>query len=387
MPTYEDRGVSPHKPDVKKAIKNINQGIFPNAFCKAIPDVISNSEDHCFLLHADGAGTKSSLAYIYYKENNDIDAFEGIAHDSLVMNLDDLLSVGAVNNFILSNTIGRNYKLISGEIIGKIIHGYSNLIQSLESFGVKIHNCGGETADLGDLARTIIVDSVMAVRMLKKDFIDCGKVKPNQDIVGLASFGKASYEDKYNSGIGTNGFTAARHEVLSSKYKEKYPESFAPEILDLAYTGKFDLNDKLPDTDLTVGQALLSRTRTYIPIMKDIYEKYKNNISAVFHNTGGGQTKCLNFGTNIKYIKNNLFPLSPIFKLIKENTNLSMYEMHRVFNMGHRMEIVCDPKISSAIIKISEKYGVEARIIGKTEPADNSSLIITTPDEVLEYEK
>ncbi|MDO9399282.1 MAG: AIR synthase-related protein [bacterium] len=387
MINYEDRGVSPHKPDVKNAIIGIDQGIFPNAFCKAIPDILCGSKDHCLLLHADGAGTKSSLAYIYYKENEDLNVFEGIAQDSLVMNLDDLLCVGAVDTFILSNTIGRNYKLINGEILKKIIFGYTKMIKLLEPYGIQIYNCGGETADIGDLTRTIIVDSVLATRILKKNFIDCSKVKANHDIIGLASFGKAVYEEEYNSGIGSNGLTAARHEILSSKYKEKYPESFAPEISNFCYTGKFNLNDKLPNTNLTIGKAILSPTRTYAPVIKEVLNKYKNSISAVFHNTGGGQTKCLNFGNNIKYIKNNLFPIPPIFKLIKENTSLSQYEMHRVFNMGHRMEIVCDPKVSLEIIKISEKYEVEARIVGKTELANNSSLTIITPDEVLEYIK
>ncbi len=384
MINYEARGVSPHKPDVKSAIKDIDQGLFPRAFCKAIPDIFG-SKDNCFLLHADGAGTKSSLAYIYYKENNDSGVFEGIAQDSLVMNLDDLLCVGATEKFILSNTIGRNYKLISGEIIKKVISGYVKVINLLEPYGIKIYNCGGETADLGDLVRTIVVDSVLATKILKKSFIDCSKVRPNQDIVGLASFGKAVYEKEYNSGIGTNGFTSARHEVLSAKYKKKYPESFAPDIVKLAYTGKFDLNDRLPGTKITVGQGLLSPTRTYAPVVKDILKKYRSGISAIFHNSGGGQTKCLNFGEKIKYIKDNLFPAPPIFKLIKENTDLTQYEMHRVFNMGHRLEFVCDPKISAQIIKISEKYGIEGRVVGRTEPAPKTSLSLETSDEILNY--
>jgi len=263
--------------------------------------------------------------------------------------------------------------------------GYSQVTDLLKKYGLDIYNCGGETADLGDIVRTLTVDSVLATNILKKDFIDCSQVKPGQDIVGLASFGQAIYEDKYNSGIGTNGFTAVRHEILNSYYKEKYPESFAPEIKDMAYTGKFRLNDPLPETPLTVGQALLSPTRTYAPIIKEILSKFKKNISAIFHNSGGGQTKCLNFGRNIKYIKNNLFPPPPIFKLIKENTNLSAYEMHRVFNMGHRMEIVCEPSVSSEITKISEKFNVAARLVGKTEHGDKTSLSLITAEEKLKY--
>ncbi len=385
MPTYEDRGVSPHKPDVKNAIKNIDQGLFPNAFCKAIPDVLGNSDDHCLLLHADGAGTKSSLAYIYYKENNDLSVFRGIAQDSLVMNLDDLLCVGATGPFILSNTIGRNYHLISGQIIKEIILGYANLSELLNKYGVEINNCGGETADLGDLVRTLIVDSTIAARIKREDFIDASQVKPGQVIVGLASFGQAIYEDKYNSGIGSNGLTSIRHEILSSKYKDKYPESFAPEIKNIAYTGKFELNDKLPETNISVGQALLSPTRTYAPIILKILKKYRKKISAIIHNSGGGQTKCFNFGQNIKYIKDNLFVPPPLFKLIKDNTEITNYEMHRVFNMGSRMEIICDKEISSEIINISKEYNVEAQIIGRTEEGRGTSLIIVAPDETLEY--
>lgn len=387
MISYEARGVSPHKPDVKRAIKKINQGLFPEAFCKAIPDFLCNDKNFCFLLHADGAGTKSSLAYICYKQNNDASVFEGIAQDSLVMNLDDLLCVGATSDFVLSNTIGRNYKIISGEIIERIVSGYVKVIKTLEPYGIKIHNCGGETADIGDLVRTVVVDSVLATRLPRKLFIDCSKVKPGQDMVGLASFGRAVYEKEYNSGIGTNGFTCARHEVLSKKYRVKYPESFSPDIYKMAYIGKFDLNDKLPSTKITVGKALLSPTRTYSPIIKDILKKHRGSISAIFHNSGGGQTKCLNFGKKIKYIKDNLFPAPPIFKLIKENTNLSPFEMYRVFNMGNRMEIVCDPKISSKIIRLSAKYNVEARIIGRTESAPKTSLRIVVGDEILEYDR
>ncbi len=385
--TYEDRGVSPHKPEVKEAIKNIDQGLYPRAFCKAIPDVLSGSADHCLILHADGAGTKSSLAYVYYKETGDIKVFESLAQDSLVMNLDDVICVGATGPFVLSNTIGRNLKLINGDIIKAVIKGYDQMIKLLRQDEVEINSCGGETADLGDLARTIILDSVLATRMLRRDFINAGNVKAGQDIVGLASFGQAVYEEQYNSGIGTNGFTAARHEVLSKKYRDKYPESFAPEIHDLAYTGKFDLLDKLPQTNLTVGQALLSPTRTYAPVIKDVLAECRQDISAIFHNSGGGQTKCLNFGHNIRYVKDNVFSLPPIFKLIKENTNLADYEMYRVFNMGSRMEIVCDSAVSQKIIEIAGKYKIKAKVVGRTEKNNQGvALIIKTPDnQILEY--
>ena len=382
MPSYEDRGVSPHKPDVKKAILAIDQGLYPKAFCKAIPDIISNQEDYCFLLHADGAGTKSSLAYLQYKENNDPSVFRGIAQDSLVMNLDDLLCVGALGPFILSNTIGRNYKLIDGEIIKQIIEGYQDQANLMKEHGIDVVNCGGETADLGDLVRTVIIDSTIAVRMKRSHFIDASLVKPDQVIVGLSSSGQATYETKYNSGIGTNGFTSARHEVLNNEY----PESFAPEIYDLAYTGKFKLSDKLKDTPLTVGEALLSPTRTYAPILKLVLDEYRDNISAIFHNSGGGQTKCINFGENIRYVKDNLFNTPPIFNLIRESNNLSNHEMYRVYNMGSRMEIVCDSKVADKIIDISNKFKVDAQVIGRTEKSDKTEVLIKTKDEEIKYE-
>jgi len=386
MSNYEDRGVSPHKPDVKKAILSLDQGLYPKAFCKAIPDVINNDQDYCFLLHADGAGTKSSLAYIYFKENNDVNVFHGMAQDSLVMNLDDLLCVGALGPFVLSNTIGRNYRLIDGEIIKQVIEGYQKQAELLKEYGIEIVNCGGETADLGDLVRTIIVDSTIAVRMKRSEFIDASLVKPDQVIVGLASFGQAEYETKYNSGIGTNGFTSARHEVLNIEYRDKYPESFAPEIFDLAYTGKFKLSNKLEGTPLTVGEALLSPTRTYAPIIKEVLGEYRERISAIFHNSGGGQTKCINFGNKIRYIKDNLFDTPPIFNLIRQSNNLSNYEMYRVYNMGSRMEIVCDKQVADKIIEISNKFKVEAQIIGRTEKNDKTELIIKVGDEEIKYE-
>lgn len=386
MATYEERGVSSFKQDVIKATEQTYKGIFPNAFCRAVPDVIGGSPDHCFLLHADGAGTKSSLAYLYYRQYGDPEIFKGIAQDSLVMNLDDLLCVGATGPFILSNTIGRNAKLINGEIIKAIIAGYEECIENLKKYNIEVTTCGGETADVGDLVRTLIVDSVLACRISKQSFIDCGEVQTGQDIVGLASFGKAIYEDSYNSGIATNGFTSVRHELLSQRYKTEFPESFAPDIADLAYTGKFDLASELPGTELSVGQALLSPTRTYAPIISQILPKYANQISAIFHNSGGGQTKCLGFGNNIRYVKDNLFPFPPIFALIEAQTNLTIREMCRTLNLGHRMEIVCEPEISSEIIAISQSFGVDARIVGRTEPLDEGvSVTIVTPTETVEF--
>ena len=388
MATYEERGVSPHKTDVKAAIMGIDSGIFPGAFCKAIPDVLGNSPDHCFLLHADGAGTKSALAYIHFRRHGDPAIFEGIAQDSLVMNLDDLTCVGAFGPFVLSNTIGRNGKLIPGAVLRAIIRGYENLAEKFREYGIEIYLCGGETADIGDLVRTIVVDSVLAVRMERRDFIDCSKVACDQHIVGLASFGQALYESSYNSGIGSNGLTSLRHELLTSRYRDEFPETYAPDIGDLAYVGRFDIDDMLSGTRMTVGEALLSPTRTYAPVLKEIINTYRGSISAIFHNTGGGQTKCLNFGNGIRYIKDNLFPPPPIFEFLERHTNLARREMYRVFNMGHRVEVVCDPGVSAEIVKVSERFGVGARVIGRTEHwEEGASLAILTAGETIEYER
>lgn len=386
MATYEERGVSSFKQDVIRATEKTYKGIFPNAFCRAVPDIIGGSDEHCFLLHADGAGTKSSLAYLYYREFGDPEVFKGIAQDSLVMNLDDLLCVGATGPFVLSNTIGRNAKLIDGEIVKAIVAGYEECIEKLKKYNIEVTVCGGETADVGDLVRTVIVDSVLACRMPKQHFVDCGEVCTDQDIVGLASFGQAIYEDRYNSGISTNGFTTARHELLSQRYKTEFPESFAPDIADLSYTGKFELASELPGSELTVGQALLSPTRTYAPILAQILSNHRNQISAIFHNSGGGQAKCLNFGNDIRYVKDNLFPLPPIFDFIKAQTNLTDKEMCRTFNLGHRMEIVCNPAISSEIIAISQAFGVDARVVGHTEFFNAGvSVLINTSTGTVEF--
>ena len=388
MPTYEDRGVSPHKSEVKAAIRGFGAGLFPGAFCKAVPDVYGNSPDHCFLLHADGAGTKSAVAYVHFRRHGDAAIFSGIAQDSLVMNLDDLACVGALGPFMLSNTIGRNAKLVPGEVLRSVIAGYEGFVEELGDLGIEIHSCGGETADVGDLVRTIVVDSTLATRMARKDFIDCSKVRPRQSIVGLASSGRAVYEFAYNSGIGSNGFTALRHELLLGRYREEFPETFAPEIGDLAYNGRFDIDDPLPGAPMTIGEALLSPTRTYAPILKEIIEGYRDQISAIFHNTGGGQTKCLNFGNNVRYLKDNLFPMPPIFQFLEQQTGLPKRELFRVFNMGHRMEICCDPEVSAGIVAISERFGVESRVVGRTEYQETGvSLTIVTPSETLEYQR
>ncbi len=388
MITYEDRGVSAGKADVKAAIKAVDPGLFPGAFCKAVPDVLGGSPDHCLLLHADGAGTKAAVAYMHYRRHKDASIFYGIAQDSLVMNLDDLACVGASGPFALSNTIGRNAKLVPGEVIEAIVTGYEMLAQKLKGYGIDIHGCGGETADVGDLVRTIIVDSTMAVRMARADFVDCSRVACGHDIVGLASSGRAVYEETYNSGVGSNGFTAMRHEVLAGKYREEFPETYAPEIAGIAYTGKWDIDDALPGTPMTVCEALLSPTRTYAPVLREIIGRYRNAISAVFHNTGGGQTKCLSFGENIKYVKDNLFPVPPVFAFVREQTGLSEREMYRVFNMGHRIEIVCEPVVSAAIIDISGKFGIEARVVGRTEVGDGGvSLDVIAPGGTISYRK
>ncbi len=388
MATYEERGVSPHKTDVKAAVVGVDLGLFPGAFCKAIPDVLGNSPDHCFLLHADGAGTKSALAYVHFCRHRDATVFEGIAQDSLVMNLDDLACVGASGPFVLSNTIGRNAKLIPGEVLRAIITGYEQFAKKLGEYGIEVRSCGGETADVGDLVRTIVVDSVLAVRMARKDFIDCSRIRCDQEIVGLASYGQATYESSYNSGIGSNGLTSVRHELLTSQYRKEFPETYAPDIGDLAYSGKFDIDDRLSGTDLTVGEALLSPTRTYAPILKEIVSAFRDSISAIFHNTGGGQTKCLNFGDKIRYVKDSLFPPPPVFEFLQHHTSLAKREMYRVFNMGHRVEIVCDPMVSADIAGMSELFGVSARVVGHTEHQEGgTSLAIMTPGETIEYER
>jgi phosphoribosylformylglycinamidine cyclo-ligase len=383
--TYEARGVSPDKPDVKAAVAQLDKGLFPGAFCHAMPDILGGSPDHCILSHADGAGTKSILAYLHYKQHGDPKIFRGIAQDSLVMNTDDLLCVGALGPFMLSNTIGRNKMLIPGEIVTEIVTGYKQVVEMLGGHGVEIVIAGGETADVGDLVRTVIVDSTLTVRMRQADFIDAAQVKPGQVIVGLASDGQATYEDRPNSGIGSNGITAIRHEMLDLSYRD-YTEAYAPEISHLAYVGQYALTDAAPGLNMTIGEALLSPTRTYAPVIKAILSEGREDISAIFHNTGGGQTKCLNFGSGIRYVKDDIFPEAPLFKLIRETRALPYREMLRTFNMGYRMEIVCDESRAASIIAHAKRFGIAAKIYGRTEKsAGANELIVTTPEGTITF--
>ena len=387
IPSYEDLGVSSQKEDVHSALKNIDKGLFPAAFCKVIED-IALDENFCSILHADGAGTKSTLAYMMYRETNDVSFFQGIVQDSVIMNLDDIICVGKPTSILLSNTIGRNKKIISGEIIAKIIQSYENYVKELREQGIPIYTGGGETADVGDLVRTLIVDSTLITRMKREDVINPQTIREGDVIVGLSSFGKADYENlEYNSGIGSNGLTLARHGLLNHKYYDKYPECFAPEIdKELVFFGKYDLNDKVPNTPLSVGEAILSPTRTYAPILMEIFkEDYTKQIHAIFHNTGGGQTKCLKFGHGIHYIKDNLFPIPPLFSMIQESSKTPWEEMYRVFNMGNLLEIVCSEEYAkNIIIPIAKKYSVDARIIGnleKSSKGDVNQLTITSPQQ------
>lgn len=364
---YERHGVSADKTAVRAALSHVDKGLFPSAFCKIVPDSFCWNEDYCVALHADGAGTKSSLAYADFRRHNDPSIFRGIAHDALVMNLDDLLCVGAAGPFCLSNTIGRNATCVPAEVIHEIIHGYDRLIQTMAQYGITIVPCGGETADVGDLVRTVIVDCTLATRMLRSAVIDAGKITPGLDIVGLASFGQSSYEREYNSGIGANGLTLARHKLLAPHLKEAFLETYDPAIAELAYTGHYDLDDPLPGTPLSIGKALLSPTRTYAPAVIKLLEIHETRIKAIFHNTGGGQTKCLSFGRDVRYIKDNLFPMPPIFSLLKAATDLPLREMARVFNLGHRLEIVCDRSFSEEAIDIAESLGISAQVVGRVE--------------------
>jgi phosphoribosylformylglycinamidine cyclo-ligase len=386
--SYLSRGVSPTKDDVKKAVSGQSGGVFPGAFCKLIED-IAGDPDYCMSIHADGAGTKSSVAYLQYMETGNSSSFFSVAQDSLVMNTDDLACVGAMSNFCLSNTIGRNAHRVNGECIAQIISGYDHMISLLGKYGVQITMSGGETADVGDLVRTVIIDSTLVVRMKREDVINASQIKPGHVIVGLASSGQSGYENKYNSGISSNGLTAARHMLLSKKYLEKYPESLSETIPEeKAYCGKFLLSDMLPETNITVGEAILSPTRTYLPILSAMLPKYRGRISGIIHCTGGGQVKCRDFGHGIRYIKDNLFEMPPIFRTIYESGEIPMKEMYQVFNCGHRMEIYCDPEIVSELIAISAEFGVDARIVGRVEASgnpDQNEVVIRSGKEEFSY--
>lgn len=377
---YAKRGVSSQKEDVHKAIKNIDKGLFPKAFCKIIPDYLTGSEDHCVVMHADGAGTKSSLAYLYWKETGDLSVWKGIAQDALIMNIDDLLCVGATDHILVSSTIGRNKNVIPGEVIAEIINGTENLVNDLKTHGVTIYTTGGETADVGDLVRTIIVDSTVTARLRKDEVIDNANIKPGNVIVGLSSSGKATYETEYNGGMGSNGLTSARHDVLNKHLAEKYPESFDPSVPeDLIYSGSKSLTDKISEELPDVGKLILSPTRTYAPIVKRIFEKLgRSSIDGMVHCSGGAQTKILHFVENLHIIKDNMFDVPPLFKLIQEESKTQWKEMHQVFNMGHRLEFYVDESVAQDIIDISQSFDVDAQIVGRVEAANKKSLRIST---------
>lgn len=375
---YAQRGVSASKEDVHNAIKNIDKGLFPQAFCKIVPDYLTNDEEYCLIMHADGAGTKSSLAYMYWKETGDLSVWKGIAQDALIMNIDDLLCVGASDHIMLSSTIGRNKNLIPGEVISAIINGSEELISELKSFGVTIHSTGGETADVGDLVRTIIVDSTVTARMKRSDVIDNANIQVGDVIVGLSSSGQASYEREYNGGMGSNGLTSARHDVFHKYLAEKFPESFDASVPEeLVYSGSVKLTDAVEGSPLDAGKLVLSPTRTYAPIIKKILSKYNaEDIHGMVHCSGGAQTKILHFINNLHIIKDNLFPIPPLFKLIQEQSNTSWKEMYQVFNCGHRMELYVPPSIAEDLISISQSFNVEAQIVGRVENAAKKQLTI-----------
>ena len=375
---YKLRGVSSDKEDVHKAIKNQDKGLYPKAFCKILPDLISESKDHALVIHSDGAGTKSSLAYIYWKETGDLSVWKGIAQDSIVMNLDDVACIGAIDNIVLSSTIGRNKNKIPGQVISEIISGTNEILSYYRDLGINIHSGGGETADVGDLVRTIIVDSCLTVRIKKDQIIDNANIKPGNVIIGLSSTGLSLYDKEYNSGIGSNGLTSARHDVLSKYLKSLYPESFDPEVPDdLTYCGSKKLTDKLDGLDIDVGRMLLSPTRSYAPLLKMIFDNVgRNNINGIIHCTGGGQTKVLHFIDNLHIVKDNLFEIPPIFKLIQNESGTDSKEMYKVFNMGHRMEIYTDSVNASEIIEISKSVGIDAKVIGKVVKSDHKKLTI-----------
>ena len=374
---YNLRGVSADKEDVHNAIKNIDKGLFPKAFCKIVPDYLTNNDEYCLIMHADGAGTKSSLAYMYWKETNDLSVWKGIAQDALVMNLDDLLCVGADDNILLSSTIGRNKNNISKEVISTIINGTEELINEYKKYGVNIISTGGETADVGDIVRTIIVDSTVISRMKRSDVIDNNNIEAGNVIIGLASYGQSTYEDEYNGGMGSNGLTSARHDVFSNILTSKYPESFDSSIPnDLIYSGSKLLTEKHHDLNVNIGKLVLSPTRTYAPIIKDILSKYRNRINGMVHCSGGAQTKILHFIDNLHIIKDNMFDTPPLFKMIQKESSTDWKEMYKVFNMGHRMEIYVNEDIASDIINISKLYNVDAQIIGRVKYSDEKKLTI-----------
>ena len=374
---YAQRGVSSGKEEVHKAIKNIDKGLFPKAFCKIVPDYLSNSDDHCIVMHADGAGTKSSLAYAYWKETGDLSVWKGIAQDALIMNIDDLLCVGAVENILVSSTIGRNKNKVPGEVIAAIIQGSEEILEELRSFGLSIHSTGGETADVGDLVRTIIVDSTVVARMKKSDVISNKNIQPGDAIIGLSSFGKTSYEKQYNGGMGSNGLTSARHDVFGKNIAKKYPETYDHSInSSLVYSGSKELTSAVKDSPINAGKLVLSPTRTYAPVICKILEKHRSDINGMVHCSGGAQTKILHFIDKNHIIKDNLFPVPPLFNLIQEESQTPWAEMYKVFNMGHRMEIYTNPRNIQSIINICNAFNLEAKQIGRVEDLSTKKLTI-----------
>ena len=384
---YAQRGVSASKDDVHNAIKNIDKGLFPKAFCKIVPDYLTNDDDFCLIMNADGAGTKSALAYMYWKETGDLSVWKGIAQDALIMNIDDLLCVGATDHIMLSSTIGRNKNVIPGEVLSAIINGTEELIEDLKGFGVTIHSTGGETADVGDLVRTIIVDSTVTARMLRHKVIDNANIQAGDVIVGLASYGQATYETSYNGGMGSNGLTSARHDVFETYLAAKYPESFDAAVpKDLVYSGQMKLTDAVEGAPIDAGKLVLSPTRTYAPIIKTILDAYDaQSIHGMVHCSGGAQTKILHFVDELHIIKDQMFAVPPLFKLIQEQSKTDWKEMYQVFNCGHRMELYVQPDIAEALIAISKSYNVEAQIIGRVEAADTKKLTIKSEFGTFEY--
>ena len=383
---YMQRGVSSSKEDVHNAIKNIDKGLFPQAFCKIIPDILGNDPAYCNIMHADGAGTKSSLAYLYWKETGDISVWRGIAQDAIIMNTDDLLCVGAVDNILISSTIGRNKNLIPGEVIAEIINGTEEVLEMLRSHGISIYSTGGETADVGDLVRTIIVDSTVACRMKREDIISNDRITEGDVIVGFASYGQASYENKYNGGMGSNGLTSARHDVFAKIFSEKYKESYDPAVpSELVYSGKYSVTDNFQQLPVNVGKLVLSPTRTYAPIVKELLKELRKHIHGMVHCSGGGQTKILHFVNDLHIVKDNLFNTPPLFQLIQEQSGTDWKEMYKVFNMGHRLEVYVKEHYSQLLIDISKSFNIDAQIIGRVEKTKGKRLTIKSNHGIFTY--
>lgn len=383
---YIARGVSASKEDVHAAIRNIDKGLFPQAFCKIIPDILVGDPEWCNIMHADGAGTKSSLAYMYWKETGDLSVWKGIAQDALIMNIDDLICVGATNNILVSSTVGRNKNLIPGEVVSAIINGTEEICAELRDLGIGVFLTGGETADVGDLVRTIIIDSTVTCRMKRIEVVNAGNIRPGNIIVGLSSSGKATYEKEYNAGMGSNGLTSARHDVFHHSLAFKYPESFDPSLPEeLTYSGSYRLTDIVEDIGLDAGKMVLSPTRTYAPVIRQILDRYRQSVHGIIHCSGGAQTKVLHFVDNVHIIKDNLFPLPTLFRIIREESGTDWKEMYKVFNMGHRMELYVQPEVANELISISQSFNIEARIVGRVEPFSGKKLTIHTEAGIFEY--